>query len=143
MSEATFADRVLRGFRWFSEGETEHLVELIHPDCQWEEPQATGWPGFDPVYHGVDGARRWTESVREMFQDIEAIVERVDEFDYGVVVTTRMRARGRQGLEAEWFGIYNAIWFRDDLVIRRRAYFDYAEAAAAVGTDERMIEVSA
>ncbi|GAC1469034.1 MAG: hypothetical protein PVSMB1_17650 [Gemmatimonadaceae bacterium] len=127
----------------FTEGNPEQLVEIIHPDCRWEEDLALGWPGLDPLYSGPQGVRRWIEAVREAFVDIEAIAERVEEYDYAVVIVTRLRARASQGVEVEWPRMYNVIWWRDDLGVRRRLYADYDEAVVAANTDERSIPLRA
>jgi ketosteroid isomerase-like protein len=122
-------DRLERGFRRFSEGDTDEIVALIHPECAWEEDQTIGWPGMDPVYFGPEGFRTWVEDLRDVWDQIESIVVGVEEFGDTVVVDTIVRARGREGLDTDYH-VYNVIWVRDGLVIRRRVFTDHAEAVA-------------
>ena len=122
-------NRVLieRGFRLFSEGDTDQLLALIHPECRWEEDQTIGWPGMDPVFVGPGGFRRWVDDLREVWEHIESAVMGVEEFGDAYVVDTVVRARGQQDIATEYH-VYNVIWMRDGLVGRRRAFTDHAEA---------------
>ncbi|MBV9536599.1 MAG: nuclear transport factor 2 family protein [Solirubrobacterales bacterium] len=123
----TNSGRIERGFRLFSEGDTDELIALIHPECRWEEDQTIGWPGMDPVYLGPAGFRRWVEDLRDVWEQIESTVIGVKEFGEVYVVDTMVGARGQQAIATDWH-VYNVIWMREGLVIRRRVFINHAEA---------------
>jgi ketosteroid isomerase-like protein len=90
---------VLRGIALWNEGDFEGALEDLEPDIEWYT--SGDIPGFDPVYRGHDGVRRfwraWTETWESMTADIEQVFERETE----LLVHARFRARGRGGLEVD------------------------------------------
>ncbi|GAC1436015.1 MAG: hypothetical protein NVSMB51_06560 [Solirubrobacteraceae bacterium] len=124
---------VREGFDAFNRGDLTSVLSWIAPDCQWEENQAGGFPGLDPVYVGAEGFRKWAEDTRAAWIHLESHPEDVAEVATpdgpSFVVATRLAARGRHNLEVDWL-LFNVIWTRDGFGVRRRIYFDRDEAFA-------------
>src|SRR5690349_7860028 len=90
---------IQRGISRWNAGDFDGALEDLDPDIEWHT--SGDIPGFDPVYHGHDGVRRfwraWTESWESMTADIEAVFEG----DPDILIYARFRARGRDGLEVD------------------------------------------
>ncbi|MBV9168162.1 MAG: hypothetical protein JO342_18645 [Solirubrobacterales bacterium] len=67
------------------------------------------------------------ELLRDVWEQIESTVIGVEEFGEVYVVDTMVGARGQQAIATDWH-VYNVIWMREGLVIRRRVFINHAEA---------------
>jgi hypothetical protein len=86
---------------------------------------------------GPAGFRKWVEELRDAWARIESKVMGIEDFGHVLVVDTMVTARGRQDLDTGW-RVYNVIWLRDGLVIRRRAFLDHAVAVETAKAEGRM-----
>jgi ketosteroid isomerase-like protein len=118
---------VLRGIELWNAGDWEAALEDLEPDVEWHT--SGDIPGFDPVYHGHDGVRRfwraWTETWESIRIDVEEVIDRGDD----VFLLARFRARGRDGLEVDQpvgfrfkshptsrrLQRFESFWHRDDM----------------------------
>jgi ketosteroid isomerase-like protein len=143
MTERIDANRVRQAFEAFGRGDFESVVELFDAATKWEENQAGGFPGLDPLYVGPAGFRKWMHDTRDAWQALKSLVEDLHEVRTidgpSFVVTTRLRARGRQDIEVG-MSLYNVFWASDDRLLRRRIYFDRAEAIAAAALPSRDLD---
>jgi ketosteroid isomerase-like protein len=143
MTERIDAKRVREAFDAFGRGDFESVIELFDAATKWEENQAGGFPGLDPLYVGPAGIRKWMHDTREAWQSIESLVEDLEEVQTidgpSFVVTTQLRARGRQDIEVD-MSLYNVFWTSGDHLLRRRIYFDRDEAIAAAAQPSRDLD---
>jgi ketosteroid isomerase-like protein len=90
---------VLRGIERWNAGDWEGALEDLDPDVEWHT--SGDIPGFDPVYRGHDGVRRfwkaWTETWEAIRIDVEQVVDRGED----VFLIARFHARGRDGVEVD------------------------------------------
>jgi ketosteroid isomerase-like protein len=132
---------VLRGIEDWNAGNWEAALEDLEPDVEWHT--SGDIPGFDPVYHGHDGVRRfwkaWTETWESIRIEIEEVVDRGDD----VFLLARFRARGRDGLEVDQpvgfrftthagsgrLERFESFWNRDDLPLDVRTRLDAPESS--------------
>jgi ketosteroid isomerase-like protein len=122
---------VQRGIARWNAGDYEGALEDLEPDIEWHT--SGDIPGFDPVYRGHDGVRRfwraWTEAWESMTADIEEVFVR----DVDILLYARFRARGRGGLEVDQpvaflftpgpsgrLRRFEAFWNRDDAPLDAR-----------------------
>ncbi|GAC1435456.1 MAG: hypothetical protein NVSMB51_05020 [Solirubrobacteraceae bacterium] len=132
--EGIYVARVRNGFDAFSRGDASFVEEWLAPDCRWEENNAGGFPGLDPVYVGPDGFRKWVNDMGSTWDLIESVAEDVIEVPGAdgpsFVCQTRLFGRGRQGIEVGWL-LFNVLWTHaGEAVTLRRVSFDLEEALA-------------
>jgi ketosteroid isomerase-like protein len=84
--------------RWNS-GDWDAVLADLEPDIEWHT--SGDIPGFDEVYYGHEGVRRfwvgWTEAWASMRVEIEDMVERSRD----LFVYARFVAVGREGMEVD------------------------------------------
>jgi ketosteroid isomerase-like protein len=131
MSEAAIAT-LKRGHQAFNRGDAATTMELGTADVEWG---ATGkFPGLEKEYHGPEAMVQWMNTVRSVWDEFEVTLAEVlrDEGEL-IVVSERLRGRGREsGVEVEML-VYSAYWFEGGKVRRRRAFTESEEALAAAG----------
>jgi ketosteroid isomerase-like protein len=110
--------------------------EVLDPEIEWSwSSSMSGLTGVS-TYHGIEGVEAATRDVFkawEMFrQEAEEFIEEGDD----VVVLVRMHGRLRGSIQ-ELEDTGGHIWtFRDDRVVRFRAFDTSAEALEAAGLSE-------
>lgn len=134
MPEPTVAAEMKERYRAFNAADPERLRELVASDVEWG---ATGkFPGMERVYRGPDAVVKWMETVRSEWEEFEVGLDEVlhDGGDL-LVVSERLRGRGREsGAEVE-MTVYAAYWFEGDKVKRRAAFTEPEGALLAAGLE--------
>jgi ketosteroid isomerase-like protein len=114
----------------------DFLEEIIATDFVWDMSKFSGWPE-QPIYEGIQEARRFIREWTSAFDDWEIEVEAL--YDAGgdkVVGVLRQRGRSKTSdlpvdmLYAQVFTI------RDGRETRMEMYADPAEALKAVGLEQ-------
>jgi hypothetical protein len=121
-------------------------VEWLSPQCKWEENQVGGFPGLDRIYLGREGFHQWIDDTRDAWTLLESRIEEIVEVETAAgttfVVHTRLSGRGRQDIEVDWL-LFNVLWTdRAGALVRRRVYFDRAEALEQAALTASEIETS-
>jgi ketosteroid isomerase-like protein len=122
------------GFESWNRGAWEETLENFSPDVVWR----TGgfFPGFDPIYEGHEGLRRFFTGFIEPWDEVSIVLEDVvDDRPGQLLVRARFQARGREGIEVDgtFFQLYR--FDENDLVVEFDGYEDEAEARRASGLD--------
>ena len=112
------------------------LLALLSPDVVWEALE--GVAGIGELYRGRAGVREWTEL---MFENAEEgvhveIEQMADLGDDRVFIAVAISARRRgSGVPFE-YRTWQIVWFADDLITRRQAFWTRAEALRTAGLRE-------
>ena len=112
------------------------LLALLSPDVVWETLE--GVAGIGELYRGRAGVREWTEL---MFENAEEgvhveIEQMADLGDDRVFIAVAISARRRgSGVPFE-YRTWQIVWFADDLITRRQAFWTRAEALRTAGLRE-------
>jgi ketosteroid isomerase-like protein len=128
-------DLVRRMMEAYDRGDHAELYAGYHPDIEMHVARLVGDQlGFDPVYVGVDGIRRffreWLESWETIAFDYEEFIDAGDH----VVVVLSQRMRGRvSGVELNRSS-YAQVWtVADDKLVRSEFFLSRVDALEAVG----------
>jgi ketosteroid isomerase-like protein len=109
------------------------MAEFFDPDVVFveppEQPGATTFRGLEAV---IDGFRR---SWGDMWQAQRSTTERIVDAGDRVVVLSRERLRGRDGVEVERRG-GGVFTLKDGKIIRFEAFWDQERALRAAGVHE-------
>jgi ketosteroid isomerase-like protein len=113
--------------RWNATGRLP--LELFHPDIEWNNPISdTG------VARGHEGVQQDMAELRESFEFMQNLPERIAARGDLVVVVVRTTIRGR-GSGVEWVNRAAHVWtIRDDLAMRFEVYEDVDAALRLVET---------
>jgi ketosteroid isomerase-like protein len=133
MSQAN-VEVVRQIFEAFNSEDIDLILSFTHPDFEVEVPPDLS--AEPDTYRGHDGMRRYWETFQDAMNEIRFEAERLWGSDQGVVVETRVRAKGRQTaipVEQRPVGVWTIC---DSKVIRVRAYASLSEALKAVGLTE-------
>jgi ketosteroid isomerase-like protein len=112
------------------EGETEAVVELIHPEGEWSP---TVWSG-NQVYRGPEGVREWLTQFGEGLEHLDLRVEKMrTDGDRGAVLGTVFdsRDKGMFAVRVAW-----SFELEDGLMRRGRAHETWEEAVRGAGLAE-------
>ena len=122
---------VRRVYEFWRDRDFSVIEDAIHPDVVFDVSRNVFNPG---VHHGIDGFRRFTEQVDEMWENFEAIPEELNDAGDKVVVAQRISGTGRAGgVETEML-LFAIVAFRDGQVSRFTGGFrDRDEALEAAG----------
>jgi ketosteroid isomerase-like protein len=117
----------------------EHLNETGEPDWDLYDPGLVWTTRADGpahnTYRGIDGLRRGTESLREVWAEFNAeIVEMVDGTD-SVVAVLRWSLRAQSGVDLEVVEGW-VTWVRDGRITRIEQHAGKQEALEAAGLRE-------
>jgi ketosteroid isomerase-like protein len=113
----------------FRRGDVEAMLDLIHPDGEWVNPDYAIEPG---TRRGREEIRRAIERIFEFFEAVE--VESMERTPDGrILVVSRVRSRGMgggPGIEALTGTLYT---IRDGLLVRYEWFQSAGEGRAAAG----------
>jgi len=87
------------------------------------------------TYHGLDGLRRGSASLRQVWAEVRGEILEVAESGDVVVSVIRWRLRGRSGVELDEVEGW-VTWFRDGKIARIEQYGSKADALEAAGLRE-------
>jgi ketosteroid isomerase-like protein len=120
----------LRAYQAFSRGDFEAFAALLHPDVEFESLmlEIEG-----ASYRGLEGAREYFDSVREVFPDWSVEIAQLREFGDRMVIESRSLATGQSsGVRTEQ-RFWQAAAVRDGRIIWWKFFRTEAEALDAVG----------
>jgi ketosteroid isomerase-like protein len=119
----------------FNEGNTGVVLEHLHPDLVWEE-DTTAFPGIAPAYRGPGGFVEWRDFIAEAWREFSAVPSELIEVGNDVVIVTDVEAKGEgSGIDVS-MRVFQIWTFQNGKLIRRRYFFDRAEALEAAGLSE-------
>jgi ketosteroid isomerase-like protein len=121
-----------RGHEAFTRGDLPAIKAVVADDVDWGTSGA--FPGLEPHYLGPDALERWMDAVRSAWESFEVAIDDVllDDGDL-LVVSERLRGRGRgSGAEVD-MRIFAAYWFEAGKVVKRRVFDSEADALEAAG----------
>ena len=102
---------------------------LFHADIEWRT--AGLFPGFKPVYHGIDGIREFWDTMKDAGERSTVGIDRLLESGDIVVVEGNFQAEGKgSGLPVE-LQVAHVWQLADSLVVSYAAYPSSAEALEA------------
>ncbi len=122
-------DLYRRAAQAFNDGDLDALLAVMDPDVE-------AFPRLAPIeggYSGLDGVRRWYESLSAAFPDFHSTV--VEVRDLGHLTFAELRNRGRgagSDTPFEQSSWHVAEW-RDEKCVRWTVYGTRAEALSAAG----------
>jgi uncharacterized protein len=123
-----------RAYDAFSRGDFEALAALLHPEVEFESLLLEMEAGS---YRGLEGAREYFESVREVFPDWSVEITGLDDFGDRVVIESRSVATGKgSGVRTEQ-RFWQVAALRDGRIIWWKFFRSRDEALEAVALDER------
>jgi ketosteroid isomerase-like protein len=108
--------------------------EVLAPEVEFHVSGA--FPDLDPVYRGHDGVRKLNEALNEPWMALSLDPEKVIDVGPRVLVLSRFRARGRDGMEVR-LQLANLWTVRDGQIVRMDAFSDQEAALEAVGLSEQ------
>jgi ketosteroid isomerase-like protein len=121
-------DRVRGVTQGFNERGLDAMVEIWHPDVRYEE--APDFPGAG-VFHGRDAVRARFEEYLAFLGVTHSEIEEVREEGDRAAWTVRLSGRSPEGApHAHVWGYAGR--FEDGLLVECRAYYNAADALAAV-----------
>jgi diguanylate cyclase (GGDEF)-like protein len=133
-AERSPAERLLRRtYELWGSDERDEWMSSFHEGIEYVSSAAIG--GFDPIYRGHDGMRRFHSHLQQNWASIEALVlsfeQRGDHFVVFVLVSAVMK-----GSEAKIeISFHQGGTMRDGLIYRLDSYDSRSEAFEVLGTD--------
>ena len=125
---------VRRGYEAWNRDDFDGVEPLLHPDVEWHSSGV--FPGFEPVYRGPDGVRRWWETLKEPWEYFTIDIERIVDVNEHVVASLKFEAVGKNsGVRVE-LPFVNVFEVEEGLVVRYRPFPSWDEALEAVGLQE-------
>jgi ketosteroid isomerase-like protein len=125
MSE--FSEVVLAAYDSFNQGETEAILDLLHPDIEWVPPPTSVEP--HPL-HGRDAVREYLAP--NIFESQTAEPIEIIEHGNRLLVVAHVRARGRgSGIEIDQTA-YHILTIEGGRAVRFEVHVDRATALAAL-----------
>jgi ketosteroid isomerase-like protein len=104
--------------------------ELLAPEVELHVSGA--FPDLDPVYRGHEGMRKLNAALNEPWAALSLDPEQFIDAGSRVLVLSRFRARGRDGMEVNR-QLANLWTVRGRQIIRMDAFSDHAAAREAAG----------
>jgi len=96
-SQAVLVGRL---FAAFAARDEDALLAIMDPEIEFFGPTATVL-NEGKCYRGHDGIRRYLQDVQSLWEELETLPARFREVGNHVVVTGRVKARARDGLEMD------------------------------------------
>ncbi len=126
-------DTLREGYATFNRGDFEQALTYWHPDAVIDRSMNFGDPG---VYEGLDGVRRFYESIFEQYSEFRIEPEEVIPAgeDKLVVIARTVGRHKLSGMEVEDVEI-NVWTLRDGKAIHVQLFSDRDEALQAAGLD--------
>lgn len=122
-----FSELVLAAYDSFNQGETEAILDLLHPDIEWVPPPTSLEP--HPVY-GRDAVREYLAP--NIFESQTAEPIEIMEHGNRLLVVAHVRARGRgSGIEIDQTA-YHILTIEGGRAVRFEAHVDRSIALAAL-----------
>jgi ketosteroid isomerase-like protein len=106
--------------------------DLYDPDLVWT---TRGDGPAHNTYRGIDGLRRGTASLREVWAEFNAEILEVIDAEDAVVSVLRWRLRAQSGIELEVVEGW-VTWVRDGRIVRIEQHPGKPEALEAAGLSE-------
>ena len=111
----------------------DRLEELAVEDFEFVPAIAASVEGG--AVHGIEGSRRFFESLDETWESFEIDADEFREVGDRVLVDGRVRARGRgSGVDLEQ-PFLQVVWFRDGKIARVQSFLDRDQALEAASKD--------
>ena len=121
---------IRRAYAAWSGDDWDEFSTVLHQNIEWYSSGA--FPGFEPVYRGLEGVRRWWSDFKEPFETVSIHLE--DLTEHGEAVLTRVQLAGvgkGSGVPVD-LPFYNTFRFEDGLVVRFASFASLDEALADV-----------
>jgi ketosteroid isomerase-like protein len=122
-----FSELVLAAYDSFNQGETEAILDLLHPDIEWIPPPTSLEP------HPLQGREAVREYLAPNFFETQT-AEPLELIEHGnrLLVVARVRARGRgSGIELDQT-VYHILTVDGGQAVRFEAHVDRTMALAAL-----------
>jgi ketosteroid isomerase-like protein len=127
---AADASRVADSYEALNRGDVDAAMEALAEDAEWHESEALPETG---VYRGREAIRSFLTEFLASWESFHQEIEEARVAGDRVAVLIHLTARGRES-SAEVDATYAHVWqLRDGLGVRVDAYYDRAEALAALG----------
>jgi uncharacterized protein len=92
-------EAVRRGYEAWNRGDVDAVLELVHPDIEWQPGEDAPEAGEN---QGIEGFRGFIESWLDSFEELRIVPEELLVEGDCVVATVRQRGRGRgSGVELD------------------------------------------
>jgi ketosteroid isomerase-like protein len=117
-------------------GDLDGLLAFLSPDVVWEALE--GVAGIGELYRGRAGVREWTELMFENAEEgVHVEIEQMTDLgDDRIFIAVAISARRRgSGVPFE-YRTWQIVWFADELITRRQAFWTRAEALRTAGLRE-------
>jgi ketosteroid isomerase-like protein len=126
-------DDVLRGIAAWNSRDLDGWLASIDPD--WELTTSGIFPGLQPSYRGVNGARQLWNDMRGPWEDFRICSERTQDLGDSVLSLITFEVRGRDGLPTSrrWAHVYR---YDGPKQVRTENYESWDQALKAVGLEE-------
>lgn len=122
-----FSELVMAAYDSFNQGETEAILDLLHPDIEWVPPPTSVEP--HPL-HGRDAVREYLAP--NIFESQTAEPIEIMEHGNRLLVVARVRARGRgSGIEIDQTA-YHILTIEGGRAVRFEVHVDRATALTAL-----------
>jgi ketosteroid isomerase-like protein len=128
-------ERILLGYDLFNRGEIDRALEGFPDDIEWVVPDVVPDP---ESYTGPDGVRRFWDMWRESFDDFRIEILDVHDLDDHIVLSTRVRGRGRDSGAELTTPAFPQVWtFSGDRIVRMEIFQSEGAVREAIGKDWR------
>ena len=121
---------IRRAYAAWSGDDWDEFCTVLHPEIEWYSSGA--FPGFEPVYHGHEGVRRWWHDFKDPFETASIELEDLSEHGEAVLTTVRLAGVGKGSGVPVDLPFYNTFRFREGLVVRFASFAGLEEAQADV-----------
>ena len=119
-----------RAYEAFTKGDFDAFAALLHPDVEFESLMLEIEAGR---YRGLDGAREYFESVRDVFPDWSIEIVQFREFGDRMVIESRSLATGQGSGVRTGQRFWQAAAVRDGRIVWWKFFRSEDEALEAVG----------
>jgi ketosteroid isomerase-like protein len=132
MSQAN-VEAFTRAIEAYNSRDVDSFVAAFDPEVEWRPLNQAMFGTEEAIYQGHQGVRRFLREVDEAFSEVE--IRGLESRDLGerIVVTARLRARGKASEAETESPIGWAVEFKDGRVSRMTDYLDPKAAVNAAG----------
>ena len=118
-----------RAFEAWERRDFDSFDEYAVADFEFVPAIASGVEGGS--FDGIEGVRRFFESLDEAWESFRVVTEEFHEVGGRVLISSRVQARGRgSGLELDQ-PLHNVVWFEGDKFARVQSFLDRDQALDA------------